>query len=144
MKNLAYDILGGLLLLVIGFLIGWHAKGVSVKAGQVNVAVAQTKAVVTGVTQQATAQHAAQVVEQGKSVALAADQSGIRTAGADIRLGIDNADFKSFEPIVTAEKPAVAVVCPDTDPVGSDDFVRLYNASASGADPAAAATTSAR
>ena len=143
MKNLAYLILAAVLAVVIGFGFGWHAKGVSVESGQVKTARAETQTVITGVKQQADEQHKAQVAEQGKSIALGTEQAGIRATGDKLQQEIDRATFHVTAPNITIATPTVALSCPD-DPVGSDDFVRLYNAAARGADPAAAASTGAR
>jgi hypothetical protein len=142
-KNLAYQILAAVLLLAIGCAAGWRAKGVSVAAGQTATARAETQAVVTGVNKQAAAQHADQVAEQGKSVALGAEQAGIRATGDKLQQEIDRAPFTITVPNITIATPATSISCPD-DPVGSDDFVRLYNAAARGADPAAAGSAGAR
>lgn len=144
MKNLAYQIIAAVVLLAIGCACGWHAKGVSVAAGQTTTARAETQAVVTGVNKQAAAQHAGQVVEQGKSLALGTEQAGIRATGDKLQQEIDRAPFAITAPNIVVGTPAVMQIsCPD-DPVGSDDFVRLYNAAASGADPAATASSAAR
>lgn len=141
MNTLALRALALVAALVVGFGIGWYAKGVSVKAGQATVARAETQAVVAGVTKQATEQHATQVAEQAKSVALTIDQTGIRAAAGKLQQEIDRAPF--IGPNIVVATPAVLTTCPD-DPIGSADFERLYNAAASGADPAAAASASAR
>jgi hypothetical protein len=135
--------LGVVLALVIGLGAGWHAKGVSVAAGQTKTARAETQVVITGVKQQADEQHEAQVAEQGKSIALGTEQAGIRATGDKLQQEIDRATFHVTAPNIVVATPTMALRCPD-DPVGSDDFVRLYNAAARGADPAAAASTSAR
>jgi len=144
MPRIAYEALAIVLALAIGFAFGWHAKGVSVEAGQTKTARAETQTVIAGVKQQAADQHAGQVAEQGKSIALGAEQVGIRATGDKLQQEIDRATFSLPTPAIVLAQPSVAAIhCPD-DPVGSDDFVRLYNAAARGADPAAAGTTGAR
>lgn len=143
MKNVAYLILAAIVAIALGFGIGWHAKGVSVTAGQAKTARAETAAVVDGVNKQAAEQHAGQVVEQGKSIALGAEQTGIRAAGDKLQQEIDRAPFHVTAPNIVIATPTVALSCPD-DPVGSDDFVRLYDAAARGADSAAAGSAAAR
>jgi hypothetical protein len=137
------EVVGLVLALAIGFAGGWHAKGVSVAAGQTKTARAETQTVITGVKQQADEQHKAQVAEQGKSIALGTEQAGIRATGDKLQQEIDRATFHVTAPNIVVATPTVAISCPD-DPVGSDDFVRLYNTAARGADPAAAASTGAR
>lgn len=146
MNRILTEALGLVLALAIGFAAGWHANGVSVTAGQVKTARAETTAVVAGVTKQAAEQHAAGVVEQGKSIALGAEQAGIRATGDKLQREIDRAPFIVTAPpivIATPSASSASISCPD-DPVGSDDFVRLYNAAARGADPATAGTTTTR
>ena len=143
MPRIAYEALAIVLALVIGLAGGWHAKGVSVAAGQTKTARAETQAVITGVKQQADEQHKAQVAEQGKSIALGTEQAGIRATGDKLQQEIDRATFHVTAPNIVVTTPTVALRCPD-DPVGSDDFVRLYDAAARGADPAAAASAGAR
>lgn len=143
MKNLAYMLLGGVLLLAIGFTGGWHAKGVSVAAAEMIAAHAETKAVVAGVNAQAAAQHVDQVKEQGKSIALGIDQAAIRATSDHLQQEIDRAKFNVKPPAIVLGATVVHVGCPD-DPVGSDEFVRLYDAAARGDDPAAAASAATR
>jgi hypothetical protein len=131
------------LALVIGFAVGWHSKGISVTAGQVKASHAETSTVIAGVNKQAAAQHAADVVEQGKSIALSTDQAGIRATGDRLQAEIDRAPFKITAPNIIVATPAATISCPD-DPVGSDDFVRLYNAAARATDPATAGSSSSR
>jgi len=137
------EVLAAVLALALGFTSGWHTKGVSVAAGQTKTAHAETQTVITSVKQQADEQHKAQVAEQGKSIALGTEQAGIRATGDKLQQEIDRATFRVTAPNIVVATPTMALRCPD-DPVGSDDFVRLYNAAARGADPAAAASTSAR
>lgn len=143
MNRILAEALGLVIALAIGFGIGWHAKDVSMTAGQAKTAHAETKTVIAGVNKQATEQHAAAVVEQGKSIALGNVQAGIRTTGDRLQAEIDRAPFKITAPNIVIATPTLSISCPD-DPVGSDDFMRLYNAAARGADPAAAAGTGAR
>ncbi len=144
MKNIAYLLLGSVLLMMIGAAIGWHAKGISVQAAERTAAHAETQAVIAGVTTQAAAQHADQVKEQGKSLALGIDQAAIRATGDRLQQEIDRAKFPIQPPAVVLGATVVHVGCPD-DPVGSAEFVRLYDAAAQGAgDPAAAASATAR
>lgn len=143
MKNLAYLLLGAVVLLVIGFASGWHAKGVSVAAGATKAAHAETQAVIASVNTQAAAQHVDQVKEQGKSIALGVDQAAIRATGDRLQQEIDRANFNVQPPSVVLGATMVHVGCLD-DPVGSTDFVRLYDAAARGDDPAAAASSAAR
>lgn len=144
MPRLGYEALALILALAIGFMGGWHAKGVSVTAGQAKTARAEASAVVAGVNQQVAAQHAGQVAEQGKSIALGIEQAGIRATGDKLQQEIDRASFSFPTPRIIVAQPAVATVRCLDDPVGSDDFFRLYNAAARGADPAAAGTAGAR
>lgn len=137
MNRILAEALGLVLALAIGFGIGWHTKGVSVTADQAKTARDETAAVVAGVTKQAAEQHAGAVVEQGKSIALGVERAGIRATGDKLQQEIDRAHFHVTTPNLIIATPNVALSCPD-DPVGSDDFVRLYNAAAHGADPAVA------
>ena len=75
MNRLLAKVLGVVIALAIGFAAGWHAKGVSVAAGQTTTARAETQTVIAGVNKQATEQNARQVVEQGKSVAMDTEQA---------------------------------------------------------------------
>jgi hypothetical protein len=143
MNRVLYEALAIILALAIGLACGWHAKGVSVEAAQTKTARAETQTVVTGVNKQATEQHSAAMVEQGNSIALGIDQAGIRATGDKLQQEIDRAPFTITAPNIIVATPAVSIRCPD-DPVGSDDFVRLYDTAASGADPAAASTAGAR
>lgn len=143
MNRILAAALGVVLALALGFGAGWHAKGVSVTAGEAKTARAETQAVITGVTKQAADQHAGQVVEQGKSIALGAEQAGIRSTGDKLQQEIDRAPFIVTAPPIVIATPTASISCPD-DPVGSDDFVRLYDAAARGADPAVAASTTTR
>jgi hypothetical protein len=144
MNRILAEVLGVVLALGLGFAVGWHAKGVSVDAAGAKTSRAETQSVVDGVNKQAAAQHGDQVVEQGKSVDLGLAQNGIRATGDKLQQEIDRAPFTFPTPrVVIATTSNVSIRCPD-DPVGSDDFVRLYNAAASGTDPAAAASTAAR
>jgi hypothetical protein len=143
MNRTLAEVLGVVLALALGFAVGWHAKGVSVTAGQATTARAETQTVIAGVNKQAAEQHAGQVAEQGKSIALGAEQAGIRATGDKLQQEIDRAPFTITAPNIIVATPAVSISCPD-DPVGSDDFVRLYNAAARGADPATAGTAGAR
>lgn len=144
MNRILAAALGVVVALAIGFAAGWHAKGVSVAAGQTKTARAETAAVVAGVAKQATEQHAGMVAEQGKSIALGIEQAGIRATGDKLQQEIDRASFSFPAPAIVLAPQAVATVrCPD-DPVGSDDFVRLYDAAASGGDPAVAGSAGAR
>ena len=53
MNRILAAALGVVVALAIGFAAGWHARGVSVAAGQTKTAHAETTAVVAGVTKQA-------------------------------------------------------------------------------------------
>jgi hypothetical protein len=120
-----------------GFATGWHAKGVSVKAGQVTLANKTITTITDGVNKQAAAQNAQLTAEQGKSLALDIEKNRIHAAGVSIQLEIADAQFNP--PALDAGNHPV--VCPDV--TGSAEFVRLYNAAARGS-PAAAASTRAR
>jgi hypothetical protein len=135
MKDIAIQALALIVALAIGFGAGWHAKSVSVAAGQAKAAHAETAVIVADVTKQATEQHAGQVAEQAKSVDLAGVQQSVRDAHVQIQEQISHAVFVPYA------LPAAAGSCPDV--TGSDEWVRLYNAAAAGS-PAAAATTGAR
>jgi TolA-binding protein len=123
-------------LLVVGFAGGWHAKGVSVAAGQAKVAQAEVQQISDSVAKQATALQQQLQAEQGKSVALAIAQQQLRTVGDGIRLEIADAHF--------TPTPVADGVCPAADPVGSDEFVRLYNRAAKGGGAAATGAASTR
>lgn len=117
------------------FGVGWHAKGVSIDAGKAKSAQSETKAVVADVKQQATAQHATAVVEQGKTLGVAVEQSKIRDRESATKQEIEHATFQPARP-----SPA-AVACPD--PGATPEFVRLYNAAARG-EPAVAGSATTR
>lgn len=131
--KIAYTALALLLALGGGFATGWHAKGVSVTAAGAKQSKSETKAVVADVNKQATAQHRQAVAEQGKSQTLAHAQADIRIHADGVREDIDHAIFIPYA------LPA-ADVCPDV--TASAEFVRLYDAAASGSTdtPAAAGT----
>lgn len=120
-----------------GFATGWHAKGVSVKAGEVTLANKTITSINDGVNKQAAAQSAQLTAEQGKSLALQVEQNRIHAAGQTIQLEIADAQFNPA-PLGAGDHP---VGCPDV--TGSAEFVRLYNASARGS-PATATSASAR
>ena len=79
---------------VMGFGAGWHAKGVSVTAGQVKESQQAMREITRSVAEQSEKQQADMREEQTKSVALAAELAMVRAAGADIRLEIDHAAFR--------------------------------------------------
>jgi hypothetical protein len=138
MKDIAIQALALIVALIvalaIGFGAGWHAKSVSVAAGQAKAAHAETAAIVADVTKQATDQHAGQVAEQGKSLDLAGVQQSVRDLHVQIQEQISHAVFVPYA------MPAGAATCPD--PAATAEFVRLYNSAAAGsADPAASTST---
>lgn len=143
MKTIAYDIVAGILILVLGAMLGWHFKGQAIDAAAMKGAKAETQAVIAGVNKEAAAQHADAMVEQGKSVALGIDQVDIRKTTDSMQAEINRAQFNFPAPTIVAGKTTIAVACPP-DPVGSEEFVRLYDAAAFGADPATSASTSTR
>lgn len=124
-------------LAVGGFATGWHAKGVSVTAGEVKTANTTITTITDSVNKQAAAQSARLTAEQGKSLALDLEKNRIHAAGEVIQLEISNAQFNP-PPLDAGNHP---VVCPDV--TGSAEFVRLYNAAARGS-PAASASATAR
>jgi hypothetical protein len=123
-------------LLVVGFAAGWHAKGVSVAAGETKVAQAEVQQISDSVAKQATALQKRLQDEQDKSLGLAIAQQQLRTAGNGIRLEIADAHF--------TPTPVADGACPADDPVGSDEFVRLYNRAAKGGGAAATGAAAAR
>jgi hypothetical protein len=136
MKTLLIFVIAVVIAAAAGFGTGWHAKGVSVAAGQTKTATAQTKAVIADVQKQDVAQHADALAQQAKTFDLNNQQDGIRTYGMSLQQEIDHAVFL---PYAVPGKP-VMVTCPDPD--ATAEFVRLYNAAAAGQpSPAAAATT---
>jgi hypothetical protein len=122
-----------LLAFALGMFIGWRAGGASSAKADVAAAEARTDAITDGVNKGLAQRQADLTREQGNTFALQKDQAGIHAAMTDIRLEISNARF---------DPPANAGVCPD--PVGSDDFFRLYNAAGSAhrptGDPASASS----
>lgn len=143
MKEIAYEVLAAIALAILSFGIGWHAKSVSVDASAMHAAQAETKAVVADVTKQGEAQHAAAVAEQGHTIALGIEKVAIRSGADTIQSEINRAQFTVSAPVIALGPTTIASACPD-DPVGSDEFVRLYNAAAKGADSTAAAAAAAR
>jgi hypothetical protein len=115
----------------LGIFIGWRAGGSSSSKAEAVAADARTDAITDTVNKGLAQRQGDLTREQGNTFALQKDQAGIHAAMTDIRLEISNARF---------DPPASAGVCPD--PVGSDDFIRLYNAAGSAhrstGDPASA------
>lgn len=136
MRVIAVQLLGAVALLVFGFAGGWHAKGVSVAAGETKVAQAEVQQIAAGVTKQAAAMQQRLQDEQDKSLGLAVAQQQLRAVGDGIRLEIADAHF--------TPTPVADGACPADDPVGSDEFVRLYNRAAKGGGAAAAGAATAR
>lgn len=134
MKQILIYIVAAIALLAMGFGGGWHAKGVSVAAGQTKTAKAETVAVVADVKKQVATQQVAAKVEQGKSQALAADQQSLRDHGAAIQQEIDHVVFVYPKP-----KPDAGIQCPN--PLGTTEFVRLYDSAARGKPEAAGPVT---
>ena len=133
----AYIALAAIALLVAGFGAGWHAKAVSVTAGQVKASNQTIAAITDSVTRQAAAQSAQLAGEQAKSVALDIAQRRIAAGGVSIQLEISHAQFEPAPPAAGAEHAA----CPRA--TASPEFMRLYDAAAGGS-PAAAAGAAAR
>lgn len=116
-----------------GFGAGWHAKGVSVLAGETKAAQADTQTVVADVARQAQDLHGLAVAEQGKTAALNHDLADIRVEASTLDVEIAHARLEPPPP--AAGEPAVCA-----DPVGGAEFLRLYNAAARGGAAAAAST----
>lgn len=135
MNRILAEAIGLILALAIGFAVGWHAKGVSVAAGEAKASNAAVIQITDSVNKQAAKQQADMQAEQGKSVELAAQQQTVRAASVDIRLEIDNASF-------TPGPIGVAASCPEPD--GTDEFVRLYQRAAEGVPASAASATAPR
>jgi hypothetical protein len=108
-----------LVVFALGIFIGWRAGGSSSAKAEATAADARTDAITAGVSKGLARRQADLTAQQGQTLALQKDQAGTHAAMADIHLEISNARF---------DLPANAGVCPD--PVGSDDFVRLYNGAA--------------
>jgi len=138
MKTILYDLLGFILALAIGFAVGWHCKGVSAEAKQVREVKTDIVAINKSVDTQAAAQTKQMQQQQDQTVGLMAKQSATRTSANTIHWDIQNGTFapRTVIKVVPGKCPA-----PADDPVGSDDFERLYNSAAKGvAAPAAAAS----
>lgn len=128
--SLPQKILLLLLVFVAGAFAGVYIDGRLHAADEVASADAATAAITTNVNRQIAAHQAELARQQARSLLLAQDQGAIHTSVADIHLEISNARF---------DPPADAGSCPD--PIGSDEFVRLYDDAAKGrrssADPTA-------
>jgi hypothetical protein len=136
MKTILYDMIGFILAVAIGFLVGWHCKKVSVEASQVREVKSDIVTIHKSVDTQAAAQTKQMQKQQDQTVGLMAQQSATRSAATDIQTGIAHATFAPRTII-----KVVPGVCPDTDPVGSDDFEQLYNSAAKGVIHPAAASS---
>ena len=107
-----------------GGLAGWLYKGYSVAQADVVAAHAGSAAITASVDKQAAAQSAKAAEQLAQSGALAAEQSLFHQQGNALHLEITHAFTFS---------PAPAGSC--ADPIGTDEFVGLYDKAASGGTP---------
>lgn len=104
-----------------GLAIGWNFGATRELKAEAQDADARTSAITASVDRQLAVRQAELTREQSRSLALQQELGEIHLAGVNLQLEISNARFTS---------PASAGTCPD--PVGSDEFLRLYNAAAAG------------
>lgn len=107
--------------LLAGIGVGWRLSSARQVESELDSANARTTAITDSVNRQLAQRQADLTREQGRSLALQHDVGEIRLATTTLQLEISHAQFAA---------PANAEACPD--PVGSDEFVRLYNAAAAG------------
>lgn len=126
MKTILIALVACIVCAIVGGGIGWHLKGQAVAAAGEKQAKADTVAITRDFQQQANEQTARLNQQQADSSALLAKQNLIRSAGLDLRVEIEHAQFTPPGPIGSASAPA----CPD--PSGTAEFERLYDAAAKG------------